>query len=521
MNKKLEEKTNEWMNLPRTTQEERVAADDFYERELIKLIIKEFVKNNKEKKVEDVEYMIFSVGTSYEPLVLTLSLLKPKKILFLYTEKTENIIEKIVNICKLGSSRYSKSIVNETDSLEVYREIKKAYIQWEMPRKLYIDFTGGTKSMSVAAAMAGAMIEVQLVYVGTEHYLQHFRKPYPGSERICFIANPYEVFGDFEIEKAMNLFQQYDYAGASERLGLLCEKVPDPLIRQQLRFIHLLSSAYEAWDSLDFSTAYKCMCCLNSELQRDKKLYPKTVLMDQISQLQKQQLILSNLIEIPQLMIEKKNMDILKNHKYIVPLMFTMYKIADIREVQEKYDAATLMLYRLLEMIEQCRLARYEINVSKPEYTEIQYDFEQTPEYKGLNVQQCMEKYQEEVYRIRTAIFKGQSGKFLPNHIALLDGFILLMALKDRLMFSEKYAKAIDKIKHTRAMVYLRNNSIFAHGFSPVGIKEFESFKKFVLNLFEEFCEVEEIDFRQRDLEMNWISPKDSKYYTLGVKRWQ
>lgn len=366
MNKKLEEKTNEWMNLPRTTQEERVAADDFYERELIKLIIKEFVKNNKEKKVEDVEYMIFSVGTSYEPLVLTLSLLKPKKILFLYTEKTENIIEKIVNICKLGSSRYSKSIVNETDSLEVYREIKKAYIQWEMPRKLYIDFTGGTKSMSVAAAMAGAMIEVQLVYVGTEHYLQHFRKPYPGSERICFIANPYEVFGDFEIEKAMNLFQQYDYAGASERLGLLCEKVPDPLIRQQLRFIHLLSSAYEAWDSLDFSTAYKCMCCLNSELQRDKKLYPKTVLMDQISQLQKQQLILSNLIEIPQLMIEKKNMDILKNHKYIVPLMFTMYKIADIREVQEKYDAATLMLYRLLEMIEQCRLARYEINVSKP-----------------------------------------------------------------------------------------------------------------------------------------------------------
>lgn len=56
--------------------------------------------------------------------------------------------------------------------------------------------------MSAAAAMAGAMINVQLLYVGTNEYLSDFRKPKPGSETLFYITNPLEVFGDLEIEKA-------------------------------------------------------------------------------------------------------------------------------------------------------------------------------------------------------------------------------------------------------------------------------------------------------------------------------
>lgn len=513
---KLQAKTDEWMNLERKTPEQRQLADDFYEHELMKLIIREFVKNNKDLQNENVDYMIMSVGTSYEPLVLSLSLLKPKNILFLYTEKTENMIEKIVSICKIGAGRYSKRKVDQANSLKVYQEIKNAYIDWNMPEKMYIDFTGGTKSMSVAAAMAGAMIEVQLLYVGSNQYLNDFRKPCPGSERMYFIANPYEVFGDFEIEKAMNLFSEYNYAGATERLGDLCEKVPDPGVRQQLRFIHLLSSIYELWDSLDFVRAHECMQKLLRELERDKKLYPNTVLMDQLPQLQKQQILLSNLIEIPQLLTENKNIDILTQHKYILSLMFTMYRVANIREAQEEYDAATLMFYRLLEMIEQCRLARYHIDVGKTDYLFVQYDFAQTPEYQGLSQQQQLEKFQDSVYEVKKMIFKNQSGKYLPTHIALLDGFILLFALKDKLVFSENQKESVTKLKHIRAMVSLRNNSIFAHGFSPVSANDYRRFKEFVVKLLREFCELESVDFEQWESAINWVNPTESKFYTLG-----
>jgi hypothetical protein len=43
---------------------------------------------------------------------------------------------------------------------------------------MYIDFTGGTKAM--AGAMAGALLNMQLVYVGNNKYLVDFRKPLPG-----------------------------------------------------------------------------------------------------------------------------------------------------------------------------------------------------------------------------------------------------------------------------------------------------------------------------------------------------
>ena len=46
---------------------------------------------------------------------------------------------------------------------------------------MYIDFTGGTKAMSAAAALAGAMIDVQMVYCSTDDFLVDFRKPNPGS----------------------------------------------------------------------------------------------------------------------------------------------------------------------------------------------------------------------------------------------------------------------------------------------------------------------------------------------------
>lgn len=106
--------------------------------------------------------------------------------------------------------------MDETSPLDIYREIKQAYLVWKRPKKLYIDFTGGTKAMSAAAAMAGSVIDVQMVYVGCTDYLADFRKPYPGTETVYFIENPLEIFGDLEIEKAMVLFNKANFSGARE-----------------------------------------------------------------------------------------------------------------------------------------------------------------------------------------------------------------------------------------------------------------------------------------------------------------
>lgn len=257
MNRNLEEKAREWKQLERKTFEQRQIADEFYERNLMKLIEEDFIERNKDKVFEQVEYLVASVGTSYEPIVLNIRLLRPKRILFLHTTETESTLNKIVKYCELEVVEYEKRKVSEISPLDIYQEIKRCYIGWGKPRKMYIDFTGGTKAMSAAAAMAGAMIDVQLVYVGSNNYLPDFRKPDPGSETLFYIDNPLAVFGDFEIEKALALFERYNYAGAQEKLRELKESIPDPAIRQQMNFVYLLAKVYEAWDALEFREAYE------------------------------------------------------------------------------------------------------------------------------------------------------------------------------------------------------------------------------------------------------------------------
>ena len=81
--KDLSELAEHWKQLERKTAEQRREADAYYENILMEPIARTFIENNKSKITERVECLILSVGTSYEPLVLDIKLLKPGKILFL------------------------------------------------------------------------------------------------------------------------------------------------------------------------------------------------------------------------------------------------------------------------------------------------------------------------------------------------------------------------------------------------------------------------------------------------------
>src|SRR5699024_4913219 len=112
----LTERTQEWMNLERATLKQRMIADEFYEKKLMRPIVSEFLMNNKEAVREEVEGMILTVGTSYEPLVLSIQLFKPKRILFLYTPNTERFIDKVIKFCRLKNSTYDKRMVRDRKS---------------------------------------------------------------------------------------------------------------------------------------------------------------------------------------------------------------------------------------------------------------------------------------------------------------------------------------------------------------------------------------------------------------------
>lgn len=124
---------------------------------------------------------------------------------------------------------------------------------------IYVDFTGGTKSMAAGCAMAGSAIGAKLIYIGGE-FLTDLRKPKPGSEKLCYIDDPYSVFGDLEREQAISLFNKMDYISAYRIFEELDKRVPGTKEYSALKYI---SKAYNAWDSLDISDAASNLskCC--------------------------------------------------------------------------------------------------------------------------------------------------------------------------------------------------------------------------------------------------------------------
>lgn len=117
------------------------------------------------------------------------------------------------------------------------------------------------------------------------------------------------------------------------------------------------------------------------------------------------------------------------------------------------------------------------------------------------------------VYQIKLKLFPRTESKYLPEQILLLEGFIILLALQDKICLLPN-GRHIDKLKRIRSMVFLRNNSIFAHGLGPVPKEDYLKFKSFVQTLFQEFCIIEKIDFTSYLEAIHWLNPVESEYYS-------
>ena len=109
-------------------------------------------------------------------------------------------------------------------------------------------------------------------------------------------------------------------------------------------------------------------------------------------------------------------------------------------------------------------------------------------------------------------MFGRQTNRFLPDQVSLLDGYMLLLALGDAISKAQN-GRDIDFIRKLRSMVYLRNNSIFAHGLGPVGAVDYRRFRDFVTEIFTKYCRLEEIDIEFFTDIMQWKSPIHSLYY--------
>ncbi|UNC93180.1 TIGR02710 family CRISPR-associated CARF protein [Candidatus Contubernalis alkaliaceticus] len=262
----------EWEALPKITSEEIAQAKYFY-KEKVFLPSRELFKTRETHKIYNYEVygLILTLGFSWEPLVLTISVCQPERVFFLCTPETEHLLDEIIDITRLKFSQIDKETVRGIDSLPIYQQVLKVWDKWGRRKDLAADITGGTKAMTGALSMAGALLGIKLLYVHNKEYDKELRRPKPGTECLEKIHNPYTVFGVLQEREIEELFRRKDYHGAGRSLAQLVEKVPDP---RKFEVTLYLSRAYEEWDGLNLvdaaknlETAYQLLAraCLSSE----------------------------------------------------------------------------------------------------------------------------------------------------------------------------------------------------------------------------------------------------------------
>jgi len=465
----VSELVNQWLDMP-ASKMEKDEVDEFYWNKIFPIVCDLFNRKEAEKLAhKKINGLILTLGTSPQPLILSISACKPEKVLFLYTAQTEIYLDEIVGRAGLKPSQYDKHLVMETDPLDIYQKVLGTWEKWGRDKNIAVDITGGTKSMTGGLAMAGGLLGLQLLYVAGK-FMPERRMPRPGTECLELLPNPYQVFGVLKEREAAELLRNKDFQGAKKIYQELVVNVPDP---RKFEVLSSLARAYHSWDGLDFSTA---ALTLKEVGQLIKKYRLTESWLPKVRTLFLQAYCLEHLHSVMPSKPNDTAFPLLQDKEALETLIFTIYHGALRRAEQGLWDTASLLMYRLLEIMSQRRLAIYGLDTADPDYS----GFKQKDLLSSFNA-------------IRSNLGMITFGE-LPSPIGLMDGYILLEALEDpfSLMQTEQTGKRI----HFRKFLnenQKRNHSILAHGYIFVTSKQYEQFKTMVDQLLELFCKVEEV----------------------------
>lgn len=145
-------------------------------------------------------------------------------------------------------SAFCPRAVAEGDEVGIYRAVREC-LEASPGETVWVDVTGGKKSMSAAAALAGFVRGLPLVYVDYGEY--EGRIPVAGTEYPRLLANPLEVLGELETGRIRDSLGRGEYAAARALAELLRLRLDSP----ETRLLAEISAGYDEWERFNFGAA--------------------------------------------------------------------------------------------------------------------------------------------------------------------------------------------------------------------------------------------------------------------------
>ena len=324
---------------------------------------------------------------------------------------------------------YDVELVDEINDVEIltndYGRIIDGYLENKIAAKnITIDYTSGTKAMSVALVYAAITREVDTIsYIYGQRDKTGIVK---GGYRINALR-PTAIFTSKRIQRFRAFFNKYQFESA---LGILREETIDFNYEDEVQTLIEIALGYAAWDKFDFETALDKLKSISDEALASLKV--KGIVNNH-----KQMLYRLKSVELDKLKVED------------------LYHNAARRFEEGKYDDGVARLYRTIEMIGQIEFQR-EYGCTTGEVTADVLSTELQTEFKHV----FNEK--DQVYRL-----------------GLLNTFKALQAKK-----SAVAARFFENMGEFNKVLSARNMSILAHGSTPVKKSTFERFREIIDHIF-------------------------------------
>ncbi len=412
--------------------------------------------------------LICTVGGSHQPIITAITAEKPAYVYFICTDRDlatntpgSNLqITGIGNCIKakftdeapnlpnipsqtgLTPEQYTVCITSSDDLDQIYRDCNhaiKAAIKQFPDAKIIADYTGGTKSMCaglVMAAMEYEDIELQLI-TGSRHNLVAVQD----GDQYRMFANTRGIQFERLIAPYRQAWTRYAYSEAEDGLNQTAVPQDNDLRAQYTRFRDL-SRAFAEWDNFNHQGALVLLQRYASILPADLRGY-----FDAAKRLNNDDLILREAAQL-----------------------LDLYRNAQRRAAQGRYDDAISRVYRLIEWTAQWIL-KTQCNIYTAEVKEADI-----PE--GLT----LSKHHESGHY--------QAGLFAAWQLV-------------RHKTKEKGAAATfitEQENNLRNHIKVRNLSILAHGFEPVKASDWQPIQLWLEQHFVPMLLAETANVRLKEL---------------------
>lgn len=384
--------------------------------------------------------MVISVGTGKEgtdiakAICLSIKQHNPDCIIFIVSRISQEKVMPFIreNLAMHNRTSKERLLSDENDVEQIEIEcvdfLKELLAKGFLPRDIIIDFTSGTKAMSVGIVLAALNLQgVTLSYITGRR--NHEGRVMPGEE-IIRTQIPNRIFFNSIFKDSIYLFNKYQFDTCFDLISQAINLLSDIEYLQKADTFEKLAQAYSFWEKFNQQNAFQILKDLTAE-----SVYTKYLL----------EWGIKGVIE--------KNKQILyqeKENNYSPERVIDLLENASRRAEEGKFDDAVARLYRLMEYLAQYQLFN-KYNQIKTECLEInKIPVELQLKYNKLKNKDC---------------------KII---ISLYQAYDLLKDLNDELgkKFISEYNEKDSKIKK---LLSIRNKSILAHGFGPINKEQYES----------------------------------------------